>query len=139
MDSVFITLSGTNLSSGLIVREVSFYFPSSDSRRHYFIDTQSGLKISAGDRKTDNYTRRFLGGMSLHTPLPGSLQPSEIKNMLLKVSLTHDIFCIGSVDQIFLESTLPYTCINDVQDLVGFKYPKTHPSQTVDFNTMGSG
>lgn len=134
MDNVFVTFSGTNLASGLIAREVSLYFPSTESWRHCFIDTPGGMKFTPGDWKTDRYTRRFLGGMSLNTALHGSLQLRDIRNMLLKISLTHKLYCIGSVDRIFLENMMPYAWIEDVQDIVDFKYPKALPSANCGFS-----
>ena len=72
MRTVVVSLEGVNLPHVYIVREMSLYFPDEDQTRHY-IFTPPPLHLSPQDQKTDWYQHRHLGGISLRTPIPGSL------------------------------------------------------------------
>ena len=80
-DTVIVSLEGVNLRSGLVVREMSLYFPRHRSFRHYFFEAPH-LELTYGDRRTDRYYRDTLGGIGLETPIPGALRPQCVEEIL---------------------------------------------------------
>ena len=86
-----------------------------------------GLKLDEADKKTDAYTKRLLGGISIYERIPGSIAYNELENILAKLASNHRMLCIGHVTLRFLEELLPYAEIQDIQRSTAFKYPKTLP------------
>ena len=127
MKLVCVSVSGINFAKQFVVRELSLYFPQSGGRMHYFLEPPRGLKLDDADKKTDVYTKRVLGGISIYERIPGSIAYSELENILAKLVFNHRMLCIGHVTLRFLEELLPYAAIQDIQLSTALKYPKTLP------------
>ena len=56
-----------------------------------------GLKLDEADKKTDAYTKRLLGGISIYERIPGSIAYNELENILAKLASNHRMLCIGHV------------------------------------------
>ena len=71
--SLYISLSGTNLSSQFIPKEVAIYFPEDGTWRVMIFNKPADQMLTVDDLQTDWYTRSVLGGIGLHQPSPGEL------------------------------------------------------------------
>ena len=123
IDTAIVSLEGVNLRSGLVVREMSIYFPRHGSFRHYFFEAPH-LELTYGDRQTDRYYRNILGGIGLETPIPGALRPRCVEEILQSLS-RHYIYICGNVGYQYIRSILPYSRITDVQRVSAFTYPNS--------------
>ena len=123
MKTVYVSLSGTNLSSGFIPKEMSLYFPDDQSWRHYFFNTPPGRQLTENDIHTDWYTRRVLGGIGLHDALPGSLHYNQHRDLLRMLGMEYQIICSGRVTYDHIVKLLPYADVIN-SPLV---YPKELP------------
>ena len=92
---VLVTMSGTNLSSGLFVREISMFFPESRSTRHYVFEEGTSTILSVEDSRTNWYQTTVLGGLGVHQPTSGALPRSTIPTILnsLKRYSLQDSLC----------------------------------------------
>ena len=127
-NTVYVSISGTNFATQFIVREMSLFFPNNSSWRHYFFDTPRGLRLSDGDKKTDWFTRRVLGGIGIYSRLPGSLEYGQHRAILVKLGTNHKICCAGHISAQFLQNLLPYADIEDLQQTHPFNYPRSLPT-----------
>jgi len=84
-------------------------------------------ELDEADKKTNAYTKRVLGGISIYEHIPGSIAYNELENILVKLASNHRMLCIGHVTSRFLEELLPYAEIQDIQRSTAFKYPKKLP------------
>ena len=82
---------------------------------HYFLKPPRELKVDEADKKTDAYTKRVLGGISIYERIPGSIAYNELENILAKLASNHRMLCIGHVTSRFLEELLPYAEIRYIQ------------------------
>ena len=124
MVAVIISLEGVNLSSGLIVREMSLYFTHDRSYRHYFFKVPRNLELTHGDRQTDRYYRNILGGIGLIRQIPGSLDYRCVAELLLSLQ-GYSIYTCGNVSFQYLRENMPNAKITDIQTISSFSYPST--------------
>lgn len=119
---VIMLLEGVNLASGLIVRELTLYFPSLPATRHYFFTTPSDLTLTHGDRVTERYHAHILGGIALREIIPGALEYKVLYSILQSIR-DMEIQVVGSVAYTFLKYILPNSNIIDLQRHNSFKFP----------------
>ena len=124
MRTFVAVFEGVNLSRGLQVREATFILLETGEIKHYFIKPPEELQLNESEKKTDFYIRKCLGGIGVHTPIPGA-QPFQ-KLAEVVTSMGGDkIFCVGDIAQNVLRSILPYGDIENIQQTLNFVYPKT--------------
>ena len=114
VSNVLVIMSGTNLSSGLFVREISMFFPESRSTRHYVFEEATSTILSVEDSRTNWYQTTVLGGLGVHQPTSGALPRFTIPTILDSLK-RYRILCAGSVTKTCLETYLEDTEIIDFQ------------------------
>ena len=129
MVAVIVSLEGVNLSSGLIVREMSLYFTHDRSYRHYFFKVPRNLDLTHGDRQTDKYYRNILGGIGLNRQIPGSLDHRCVAELLHSLQ-SYSIYTCGNVSFQYLQEIIPHAKLTDIQTISSFSYPSVLVKET---------
>ena len=122
MTTAIVSLEGINLPRGLVVREMSIFYPNDGSFRHYFFDPPD-LDLNEDDRQTERFYRNVLGGTGIWEPIRGSLPYINLHYLLQKHS-AYELFTVGNISQNFLIERLPLTRIINIQDVSVFIYPR---------------
>ena len=139
MKTVVVSLTGVNFSHRFVLKELSLYFPTNQTYRHYFFDRPFNLQLSAADRQTDWYTRVVLKGIGVNERIPGSITYTAHRDILSGLGTDHQILCAGHVSNKFLTDLLPYADIIDIQDYSDFKFPSYLPDANCGKSVGHSG
>ena len=127
MKTVIFTCEGLNLSRGLIMKEMTLYFPIVNNVRQFFFKRPVNLvHLTQADRLIEWDVTGNLGGLALNDCQQGGLDYYQHIPIISDLK-DYTIYVAGSMTQLFLKQILHHADIRDIQEFTSHIYPDELP------------